>query len=259
LLAANTTSSGWAFYYHVVAVPPVALLLGQAIASIKINFSSQMMKRLLIVLFVLALAFIALTIITLYTRFSLWFLKTAELFVFTGLIILLLRFLRGASKETVHLNFYQRILSYVVIICFAASLVFETTLLQETLKWHRNDLYDCAQTFAPQIPPNTLILSSGGDCRGLYGQKVAYNISYMFYWLDRKGFSICREEQTIARVKEFQRRGAKFFIAEKSSLDLKKGFEEELKKTFAIKAECKDAYLFELDKTLTATTIRTKE
>jgi 4-amino-4-deoxy-L-arabinose transferase-like glycosyltransferase len=248
LLAANTTSAGWAYYYHVVAVPPIALLLGQAVSAININISRQMIKWLLVVLFIFALAFVALTVITLHTRFSLWFLKTAELFVFTGLTTLLLRFLRGANEETVSLNFYQRILSYVVIICFAVSLVFETTLLQGTLKWHRTDLYDCAQTFTPQIPPNTLVLSSGGDCRGLYGQKVAYNISYMFYWLDRKGFSICREEQTIARVKEFHRRGAKFFIAEKSSLDLKKGFEEELKKTFARKAECKDAYLFELEK-----------
>jgi hypothetical protein len=185
LLAANTTSSEWASYYHVVSVPPVALLLGLAVSSINVE------------------------------QFS-------------------------ASP------IWQKVVSCLAVICFAAVLALEAKKLKEILVWQRSDLRDCATNFAPKLPEGVLIIASGGDCRGNYGQQVAYNSSYMFYWLDHKGFNVCREEQSIKKVNELVRRGATYFVAEKSSLTVKPSFESELRQNFALKAECNGAYLFEL-------------
>ena len=66
---------------------------------------------------------------------------------------------------------------------------------------HENgQLRTSAKLFAPSIPPGALILSSGGPCHTVMAPHVAYNQSYMFYWLDRKGFDVCVEQQSMARA-----------------------------------------------------------
>jgi hypothetical protein len=107
-------------------------------------------------------------------------------------------------------------------------------------------LYNCAMSFLPRIPPNALIVSSGGPCRDENGYPVAYNASYMFYWLDRKGFNVCKEEQSIETLQSFAASGAGYFIAEKSALMDKPGFQEHLMRVFPVVHECEDAFLFKI-------------
>jgi hypothetical protein len=45
-------------------------------------------------------------------------------------------------------------------------------------------------------------LASGGASVDDTGKPVAYNASYFFYWLDRKGFNIPRDLQTPAEVEK---------------------------------------------------------
>jgi len=107
-------------------------------------------------------------------------------------------------------------------------------------------LHEFAKEIEGIIPKDTLIISSGGRCTDRDGYPVAYNASYMFYWLNRKGFSICEEEQNIETVQTLIKRGARFYLVEKSSLERKPGFLNALSDQFQLLNECSEAYLFHL-------------
>ena len=93
------------------------------------------------------------------------------------------------------------------------------------------------------MPKKGLILASGGKCFDDDGYPVAYNASFMFYWLERKGFNVCAEEQSVEKVKEFAAKGAKYFVAQKSFVNEKADFAAELKQNFPLVAEC-DSFLY---------------
>jgi len=78
--------------------------------------------------------------------------------------------------------------------------------------------YEAALDFAPLIAPGTLILSSGGPCSSPFARRVAYNAPYMFYWLDRKGFDVCTGAESPAHVDGFVARGARYFVANNSTV-----------------------------------------
>jgi len=111
-------------------------------------------------------------------------------------------------------------------------------------------LYSCAQAFKPLIPEGSLVLCSGGLSRDETGKPVAYNASYMFFWLDRKGFSIPADRYSLEAVGGFTRRGARFFVLEKEGAAAPSSdFVEGLKGRASLAAECPEAYLFKLDET----------
>ncbi len=105
--------------------------------------------------------------------------------------------------------------------------------------------YDTAMRFAPLVPRGDLILASGGVCEE-QGHEVAYNASYFFYWMDRKGFNICREQQSLTAVAGLAARGARYFVAERPALAAKPGFESELRRSYPLLAETGSALLFDL-------------
>jgi hypothetical protein len=70
----------------------------------------------------------------------------------------------------------------------------------------------------------------------------------MFYWLGRKGFSICVEDQTLGKVREFSTGGATYFIAQRSHLNDAPGFEAALRENFALVSEREDFLVFDISK-----------
>jgi hypothetical protein len=111
--------------------------------------------------------------------------------------------------------------------------------------------YETAKRFVQFVPAGDLILASGGVC-GEQGHEVAYNVPYMFYWMDRKGFNICRGEQTPGAVARFVARGARFFVAERPALVSKPGFERQMRRRYTVLAETPSAILFDLRQLNTA-------
>lgn len=105
--------------------------------------------------------------------------------------------------------------------------------------------YQAAQAFARLVPPGALLLVSGGPCV-VDGHEVAYNASYFFYWLDRKGWNICTEEHSLPAVRGFAARGARYFVAERGSLAQRWGLEASLRLRYRVVAEAPAAVLFEL-------------
>lgn len=104
----------------------------------------------------------------------------------------------------------------------------------------------CAKQFKPLMTKEGLILASGNRAFDEDGYPVAYNASFMFYWLEQKGFNIADEEQNIKKVEEFSAKGAKYFVAQKSRIKLVPGFENELRQNFKVIAECDEIILFDL-------------
>jgi len=79
------------------------------------------------------------------------------------------------------------------------------------------------------------------------GRPVAYNASYFFYWLDRKGWNIPREAISPDEVRAYARKGARFFVSEKDVLDAAPGLEARLRAAFPAAAECPAAILFRIE------------
>ncbi|MHB8055572.1 MAG: glycosyltransferase family 39 protein [Candidatus Aminicenantales bacterium] len=107
-------------------------------------------------------------------------------------------------------------------------------------------LFRCASTFAPSIPAGDLILATGGPSRDATNRPVAFNSPYFFYWLDRKGWNIPSDAVSLDSVRAFARRGARFFIGERSVLEMSPDFEKGLRASFPVAAECSEAILFRL-------------
>lgn len=184
LAAIRTVGDTWAAYYHVITVPPAALIVGAVAA---------------------------------------WFARRRYS---SGR----LRFERGAVA-----------LGLVGVFGFEAALVgrdFHPRALEP--------LFVCARSFAPELPRNALILATGGPSKDETGRPVAYNASYFFYWLDHKGWNIPSDMISVAEVRAFAGKGARFFIAEKTALAAHPGLEEELRASFPAIAECPEAILFRL-------------
>ena len=78
------------------------------------------------------------------------------------------------------------------------------------------------------------------------GYPVAYNAPYMFYWLERKGFNIAREDQSVTMLKKLVALGADYFVAEKEMLAFAPQFRSALLQNFNLIKECDEAYLFYL-------------
>jgi hypothetical protein len=107
-------------------------------------------------------------------------------------------------------------------------------------------LFACAQRFAAQVPEGERIAASGGVCRDPTGRSVAYNAPYFFYWMDRKGWNLCVEEQSIENLARLRERGARFFVSETARAQAVPGFEDALAGFREVDA-CPEARLFALD------------
>jgi hypothetical protein len=66
----------------------------------------------------------------------------------------------------------------------------------------------------------------------------------MFFWLDRKGFSIPSDGYSLEAVEALVRRGARYFVLEKETLKDVPGFLEEMKSKAVLLSECPEAFLF---------------
>jgi len=253
LIAARTTSASWAVYYHVISVPPVAILFGAGFdALLWLRLSRQLLILLIISLGIVTAALGLAGIPVLLEFHSKWLLKFSILCGMSGAILAAFYAYRtGTGHEKIggaKSSLFNGLVVCLVAICAAATFLYQARqIIEDVRSWSMNEgLYACAKAFAPEVPDQVLIVASGGPCRGPTGYPVAYNSSYMFYWLDHKGFNICEEEQSVAALKALAQRGARYFIAEKYELGKKPGIEADLRKAFPVRRECKDALMFDL-------------
>lgn len=161
-------------------------------------------------------------------------------------------YMQGFANFFSEQSVLQKLTKIVVILAVSVSIggafLLEVRQIRANFKERRikDKSLACAEKIAPLLQKDGLILVSGGNCFDADGFQTAYNASFTFYWLERKGFNICVEEQSLEKVREFSSKGAKYFLAEKSLLAKKPNFENELKQNFAIVAECEEFFVFDL-------------
>lgn len=110
-----------------------------------------------------------------------------------------------------------------------------------------SDYFSCTDSMSGIIPVGSLILASGGSARDDDNYPLAINAPYFFYWLDRKGFNISVEDQSVEKVLAFKKAGACYYVAESRKMNKMQGFEDELRKKFKVALECNGIVLFDLN------------
>lgn len=121
-----------------------------------------------------------------------------------------------------------------------------------TIKWNMNPetyvwLYDEAHEFQAHMEPNTLIVASGGSEFDQFGLLRAINAPFYFFWTDHKGFTLPDADQTVPKLEELRRRGARYFVADRKSLIAAPDFNQQLHSKYSILASGKQAILFDLN------------
>ena len=161
------------------------------------------------------------------------------------------RELRDTNDEySLPMNLTRLATLVVVSVIMASAFLLEAKQLRSNLFEKRVEVpaYKFARESQSSLTSDGLIVSSGGHCVDENGYQVAYDASYMLYWLDRKGWDVCVEDQTPARIQELRNKGAVYFVGEKKYMDAKPPFQNEMRQMFPAVAESNDLVVFDLTK-----------
>ena len=247
----RTAAGYWAAYYHVVAVPPIALLFAAGLQA----YSGLPWRKILLWSGVAAVFLVGVFLfegkrdITHLPGVYQDLLSAHS----SALVLLMLAVLSGlvtALSCQSGANPKLRSSGALVIVgCFTYFFI-SGQLLLGTWKAFKtpSPQFVCAACFQGKLAPNALIVTSGGICFDPGGHRVANDAPNMFYWLDRKGFTTCEGRESVSELNSLAVRGARYYIADKASVAQQPGFESELRKTFPLIAECNTAWLFDLKK-----------
>ena len=95
--------------------------------------------------------------------------------------------------------------------------------------------------FVDYVGPNDLVAFEGGHCTGSLGVPIVSNDSTYLFWMDRRGFMICKEEISVESLRQIRRQGAMYFVGRPSG-DLAETFNAE----FELIAEQQEYALYKL-------------
>jgi len=251
LLTIRTTGDDWASYYHVVSVAPIALILGLGFSRLNRRMGGERWTRAVVwIAFFLSFGLVA------GRHFLQW--TFPRIRIMGPAIVMVAAALAGGAWAAERFKSggtnVRRPAGGLAAVIYAAGLaLFLSILPLEAFQTARDlhpikyePLFQCARIFKPLIADDALILATGGESHEETGRRTAYNASYMFFWLDRKGFNIPLDRQTLAEVEGYAGRGARYFVLEKEALSVRPEFKEELLGQYPLLAECSAAYLFDL-------------
>jgi 4-amino-4-deoxy-L-arabinose transferase-like glycosyltransferase len=248
----RTTSQPWAYYYHIVAVPPAALLVGSGFtAALELRPGRRTPAATAVGMAVAAAVALATWLVTASGSALL-----AAAIGGSGAVLAALWWLHEASRvadpplppearwKAVARRFdCVGLTAAAALTCAGVGVGLAGVLPAPPA----NELLACSQQFAPHVPPSALLLSSSYSCFDPDGQPQATNMPFFFYGMDRKGFNICQEAQSIAAVEAFAGRGAEFFAIDELSFDLEPDFGAALGERFELLARCNGNYLYAID------------
>jgi hypothetical protein len=260
----RTTGAYWAAYYHVVSVPPVALLAGAGVVQFigrRANRYATGAAALTAVVVILAGVGAAQRLIPgqlaklpgyafvhdlVSANFS--FPQALLVLVCAAIILALIELsFNPATQSPV------RTPNMLYGLSIGTYLIISAQLIGGDLARYRIPTPErqCAEEFRAALPQDGLLVASGYTCDDGYGHRIAYDAPQMFYWLGRKGFSICSGEQSLTTLMQMKKRGATSFAGEKAMVDLMPGFEQQLRISAPVLAACDAGWLFDLRTSLT--------
>lgn len=107
--------------------------------------------------------------------------------------------------------------------------------------------YLSAQKLSQTIPKDALIIANGLSTIDENGQSVAGNSPYLFFWLNRKGFTLHQNHETMSDLMRMKNEGAKYFVIEKTSITRHPEFYKEVFDSFPVIAETDAVSVVRLD------------
>lgn len=145
-------------------------------------------------------------------------------------------------------NIFRASLAIVVVISVLASLAVEGVQARRALLNRRvpEPAFIWAEKVRPLLDRDGLIVVSGGNCHDKRGHQLAYNASYFFYWLERRGWNTCVERQSVAVIRSFAERGAEYFVAQHSMTRQTAGFDDAVRREYALLDETPEFSLYDL-------------
>jgi len=250
LVSARTTRKEWSYYYHIFSVIPAALLLGTGVASLR---KWQWQPRHLTALFLLIVCGTTLFGVMGYLGTSLPSERVVHWAAGLGVPALLLGGLGLLGKLGSHdgppprHSLGNSLFACILMCGLGASYFSEIVAIHwHASPWGRDPLYQAAAHFQGRLSEPGLIVASGASCQDRDGYALAYNNSYMFYWLHRKGFNMPLQRQSLSTLRELSNQGARYFVAEKLYVVSLPGFYDELRSNLTLIAETDVACLYRL-------------
>ncbi len=235
LVISGTSSHPWGSYYHIVSIPPIALLLGgaAAVAAERLRDAPPPLPRGR-AFGVAALIVMAIGLVQAVHPGAGLLATVCAVGACLALLVWRRRASAAATAALLVLTGFTPILAVRQDIRDAHPDRFES--------WYRT-----ARQFAPLIPPGVLIAVSGNFC--VDASESAYNSPWHLYWTDHKGFTPCVQDHTMPEVRSLIQRGARYFIVERSALAQPGGpaFEAAMRQTYPVLSETPVAILFRLN------------
>ncbi len=240
LVIAGTSAYPWGTYYHIVALPPVALLVGWAGAVVARRLRERDLRDWLQA----STAFLGITVASIAA--SHFGLGTGPVLVAAAATTVLLvwqaRARAGNDPRT-----RQALATGALLSCLIVGFVSILKITAAERHPHQERSiaeYETARRFAPLIPPGVPLAVSGSYC--VSKVESAFEEPWYFYWTDHKGFSLCTQDNTPANAHALADRGVHYYIVERGTFAWRPGFEAEMRRQFTVLAETSDAVLFRI-------------
>ena len=246
ILTGRTTGQSWAYYYHIISAPLASLLIGFGFMQTRnVYLNSRNLTILAIVIMVLGIPFLGAKISNILN----W--KMANdivmlggfTMVLTGILLLVRANFKLADGNMVFSSGLW--MTVLQTFCFAGTLVFSVWVIGQN--WRPTEMipaYNCAKNFEDKVTNGSLIAVSSPSGLDEYGMPRANNTPYLFYWMNRKGFTVAMENQTLEYLEDLRARGARYLVAEK--LFLRADFEKAVRSRFKLLDECEPLFLLDL-------------
>ncbi len=245
LVAGRTTGDDWAAYYHIVAAPPAALAIGlgsQLLVAAAIGARQAPWASAVVAGAPLAAALAGQQgrylplVVALALPTAVWLMRTMQ-----------------AGRFQVIGDARLRPPGWSALVALAAGL---SLLAVVGSQWRTaaglltpptaDPLYAAADQFRPLLEGPGRLVVSGGAGFDETGRPVAYDASYFLYWLERFGWTIPLEQQSLETLETLRERGARWFIAEQAAVRQAPGFAEALEARFTRLSATPQATLYDL-------------
>ncbi len=237
-----TTGASWAFYYHVLSVPFVGMVFGVAAEEIILLRREFSFGR--------SLAFLGLptALVGFGLGMALGFSIPFAVALGALTLALTVAFLLYQSSPERQVDKAFAFRHDVAIAATAVVLIALSARSFRLVPQERNFVAwnECAVGFAEQVPKTARIAAWGSRSFSAPGRIVAYNVPWMFYWMDREGFSIPEDSQTVATVDSVARQGAEFYVEYLAGSQRTPGFHEALRKRYTMLDSCGEHLLYSI-------------
>jgi hypothetical protein len=136
------------------------------------------------------------------------------------------------------------VLSLSVLLA-ATSLINLRRAVLVSLQHRVEPIYGVALEFKKYVPPHSLIAVTAPSRISSGGMAQATNPPYFFFWMDRKGFALPQEEQSLSTLQRLIDRGVTHLILVPSDVR-DETFEADVRDVHVVVEEFKEAVLVEL-------------